>query len=351
MAQPAFWAAQRVLLTGHTGFKGGWLSLWLAQAGAQVYGLSLAPDASPNLYALLPKTTFAASIISDIRDLGSVRAAIAEARPTVAIHMAAQPLVRRGYRTPVETFATNVMGTTHLLEALRGQEQLKAVLVVTTDKVYRNLEDGRAFREDDPLGAHDPYSASKAAAEIAISSWAQSYFTPAGIPVVAARAGNVIGGGDWSEDRLVPDIWRAAQGNAPLRLRHPRATRPWQHVIEPLAGYLAYVEAAAAGADPPSALNFGPHTDDVLTVAELAEATLSALRADRGWEQDTAPTAPEMQSLALDPMLAGESIGWRPRLSSRDAVQWTAEWYGRLAKGESAAALCLEQISRYEMLG
>lgn len=351
MADSAFWSGQRVLVTGHTGFKGGWLSLWLVRMGARVYGLSLAPDSASNLFDLLPPKTFVSSRLGDIRDLETVRAAVAEAKPTIVIHMAAQSLVRRGYRMPVETFAVNVMGTAHVLEALRGEEQLKAVLVVTTDKIYRNLEDGRAFCEDDPLGAHDPYSASKAAAEIAVSSWAQSYFSAKGIPVVTARAGNVIGGGDWSEDRLVPDIWRAVQANGPLRLRYPRATRPWQHVIEPLAGYLTYAEATASGADLPKALNFGPEPDDVLTVAELAEAMLAALRADCGWELDSIAAAPEMQALALDPALARKSIGWQPMLSGREAVRWTAEWYGRLADGESAEALCLEQIMRYEKLG
>jgi CDP-glucose 4,6-dehydratase len=350
MIDPAFWSAQRVLLTGHTGFKGGWASVWLTRLGAEVHGLSLAPETTPNLFGLLSLAELASSRIGDIRDAATVRAAVAEIRPTIVIHMAAQPLVRRGYNTPVETFAANVMGTVNVLDALRGQKQLKAVLAVTTDKVYRNLEDGRAFREDDPLGSHDPYSASKAAAEIAISSWAQSYFSPAGVPVVAARAGNVIGGGDWSEDRLAPDIWRALQTRMKLRLRYPRATRPWQHVIEPLAGYLRYIEVAASGAEVPMALNFGPSPDDVLTVAELAEAMFEAIGVQGSWEQDPAPAAPEMQALALDPARAAQSLGWRPLLSSRDAVHWTAEWYGRLAGGEPAEALCQEQISRYEAL-
>jgi CDP-glucose 4,6-dehydratase len=262
--------------------------------------------------------------------------------------MAAQALVVRGYEQPVETFATNVMGTVNVLEALRDQPALKAVVVVTTDKVYRNLEDGRPFQEDDPLGAHDPYSASKAAAEIATSSWAQSFF--ANVPVVTARAGNVIGGGDWSAYRLVPDIWRAIHRREQLLLRYPRATRPWQHVIEPLAGYLRYAEAAAAGAAVPRALNFGPYPDDVLTVAELAEAMLAASGASSGWQQDQAPAAAEMHALSLDPARAGETIGWRPRLSSHEAITWTAEWYGRVASGAPAQELCLEQISRYEGL-
>jgi CDP-glucose 4,6-dehydratase len=346
----AFWSKQRVLLTGHTGFKGAWLGLWLSRLGAEVFGLSLAPDTDPNLFDLLGSSRLADSTIGDIRNSGVVKGAVARARPTVAIHMAAQALVVRGYDKPVETFETNVMGTVNLLEALRDQPALRAVVVVTTDKVYRNLEDGRAFREDDPLGAHDPYSASKAAAEIATSSWAQSFFADAGVPVVTARAGNVIGGGDWSAYRLVPDIWRAIHRKEQLLLRYPRATRPWQHVIEPVAGYLRYAEAAASGAAVPRALNFGPYPDDVLTVAELAEAMLAASGASQGWRQDEARVAPEMQALALDPSRASETIGWRPRLSSHDTIAWTAEWYGRVAGGEPAQELCLEQISRYEAL-
>lgn len=348
MVDGTFWLGQRVLLTGHTGFKGSWLSVWLARMGAQVWGLSLRPDTTPNLFDLIPSTTFRESRLGDIRDQSVVAAIVADAKPTIAIHMAAQALVRRGYAAPIETFATNVMGTANVLEALRGQHALKAVVVVTTDKVYRNLEDGRAFREDDPLGAHDPYSASKAAAEITAGSWAQSYFAQAGIPVVTARAGNVIGGGDWSEDRLVPDIWRSAQREETLLLRYPQARRPWQHAIEPLAGYLRYAEMAASGADLPKALNFGPRPNDTLTVQELAEAMLKALGSSVVWKQDPKSAAPEMQTLALDPSLAQSSINWRPRLSSAEAIAWTAEWYGRLARGEHAHELCLEQISRYE---
>jgi CDP-glucose 4,6-dehydratase len=318
--------------------------------GAHVWGLSLAPDTSPNLFDLLPSATFSESRFGDIRDRAAVESIVADCRPTLAIHVAAQALVRRGYAMPVETFATNVMGTAHVLEALRGQPDLKAALVVTTDKVYRNSGEGRAFREDDPLGAHDPYSASKAAAEIAIGAWEQSFFGPAGTPLLAARAGNVIGGGDWSADRLVPDIWRAAQRREPLLLRYPNATRPWQHVVEPLAGYLRYLEVAASRAAVPPALNFGPYPNDSLTVRDVAEAMSRALGASEAWRQDPVPAAPEMESLALDPALAGASIGWTPRLSSSEAIAWTADWYGRLARGEPAHLLCLEQISRYESL-
>ncbi|MEJ1968829.1 MAG: CDP-glucose 4,6-dehydratase [Rhizomicrobium sp.] len=351
MADESFWSGQRVLLTGHTGFKGAWLSIWLARMGAQVHGYSLGPDSEPNLFGQLGGAGLASSRIGDIRDRAALAAAVDEIRPTVAIHMAAQALVRRSYREPVETFETNVMGSVNFLDALRRQPSLRAALVITTDKVYRNLETGRAFQEDDALGAHDPYSASKAAAEIAVSSWRQSFFQDTGIPVAAARAGNVIGGGDWSEDRLVPDIWRAITRGEELVLRYPDATRPWQHVLEPLAGYLRYVEQiATSNAELPSALNFGPSPQDVLKVSELAEMLLEALAARKGWRHEPSRAMPEMNFLSLDPALARKTIGWRPRLSSRECAIWTAEWYRRWGGGEDARALCLEQISRYEEL-
>ncbi|HEX3809426.1 MAG TPA: CDP-glucose 4,6-dehydratase [Rhizomicrobium sp.] len=351
MVDAVFWSQQRVLLTGHTGFKGSWLSLWLARLGAQIFGVSLAPNTDPNLFDLLPSDIFLASKFVDIRNRTALKTVVEDANPTIVIHLAAQALVGRSYREPIETFETNVMGTANILELARLSPLLRAVLVVTTDKVYRNLEDGRAFCESDALGAHDPYSASKAAAEITTVAWAQSYFRDRGVPVVTARAGNVIGGGDWSEDRLVPDIWRAVrERNEPL-LRHPNATRPWQHVLEPLSGYLSYLENISAGrANVPAALNFGPQPDDLLTVAELTEAMLGELGAPKRWQVGGGPKVSEMQSLALNSALATQTIGWRPRLSSREAIEWTAQWYGREALGKSAAELCLDQISRYESL-
>ena len=278
MIERAFWRDRRVLLTGHTGFKGAWLALWLERLGAQVFGLALPPTIpSPRGFPnWRPRRS--RSRIGDIRDAGVVARAVQEARPQIVIHMAAQALVRRSYRAPVETFATNVMGTAHLLDSLRGAEGLQAVLVVTTDKVYRNDGNGHPFAEDDPLGGADPYSASKAAAEIVVASMATSFFGGKG--VATARAGNVIGGGDWSEDRLIPDIWRAVKAGKPLRLRNPEATRPWQHVLDPLAGYLRYAERLASGADVPKALNFGPLPGDALTVAEIADAMLAAMHCD-----------------------------------------------------------------------
>jgi CDP-glucose 4,6-dehydratase len=349
MIDKAFWQGKRVLLTGHTGFKGVWLGLWLKRLGAQVFGVSLPPESDLSLFNLVPQNADG-SILGDIRDRAVLRKAAEQADPEIVIHMAAQAFVRRSYREPCETFDINVQGTVNLLDALRERKNLAAVLVITTDKVYRNLEDGRAFREDDPLGGHDPYSASKAAAEIAAQSMAQSFFAPAGIPVITARAGNVIGGGDWSQDRLVPDIWRAIRAGKELVLRYPAAIRPWQHVVEPLAGYLGFVQAAATGNKLPAALNFGPYKDDTLTVSALAEAMLSALGASAAWRQDQRAQPPEMALLALDPALAERVIGWVPRLSSSQTIAWTAEWYGRFFKGADARALCLEQIARYEDL-
>ncbi|HEY0282747.1 MAG TPA: CDP-glucose 4,6-dehydratase [Rhizomicrobium sp.] len=350
MPDRSFWSRQRVLLTGHTGFKGAWLSLWLEKLGATVCGFSLEPSTDPSLFLLLEPFQQATSVIGDIRNCAAVNAVVSDFRPTIVVHMAAQSLVRRSYRLPLETFETNVMGTANVLNALRDKEGVRAALIVTTDKVYRNLEDGHAFVEDDPLGAHDPYSASKAAAELAAVSWARSFLAKSNVVVATARAGNVIGGGDWSEDRVVPDVWRAVRrGEAPV-LRYPNATRPWQHVLEPLSGYLRYLEEIAAGGVEATALNFGPLSHDVMTVAELAEAMLPALGAGGGWRQEPNVLHREMTALSLDASRAAATIGWRPRLTCRDAIEWTAQWYGAFDKGLDARTICLQQIARYETL-
>lgn len=347
---PAFWSGRRVLLTGHTGFKGAWAALLLKELGAEVHGLALPPETTPSLWSEIGDSLLVGESIVDLVDREGVRRAVADARPELVLHMAAQPLVRRSYAEPVETIATNALGTVHLLDALRSASGLAAVLVVTTDKVYANDGGGRAFVEDDPLGGHDPYSASKAAAELLTRSYAASFFDRAGIPVATARAGNVVGGGDWAGDRLIPDIWRASKAGLPLRLRSPSATRPWQHVLEPLAGYFAYLEALHRGDSVPRALNFGPQPGEPMTVATVADAVSRALGVERAWQLDEGDHPPEMTSLSLDPTLARATIGWQPRLSGQETIEWTARWYAAHNRGASARELCLEQIRDYEAL-
>ena len=352
MIDRAFWQGRRVLLTGHTGFKGAWLSLWLEQLGAEVHGLALPPDSEPALFPALAPFAKQRSELADLRDPARVASIVREARPQIVIHMAAQPLVRRSYREPIETYATNAMGTVHLLDALRHSDELQAVLVITTDKVYRNDGRRRPFTESDPLGGHDPYAASKVAAEFVTASFAASFFASRGVAVATARAGNVIGGGDWAHDRLIPDFWRAMQAGKPLLLRHPQATRPWQHVLEPLGGYLVYVEKLAAGGDIPCALNFGPLPGITMTVAEVADAMSKAMRSPLGWRTDecTGPQPKEASDLALDPGLASATLGWQPRLDAAQALTWTAEWYRAFNDGGAARALCLAQLKRYEAM-
>jgi CDP-glucose 4,6-dehydratase len=348
LPDPSFWRRQRVFLTGHTGFKGTWLALWLEMMGAEVCGYSHAPETTPNLFDNIQPVAGMRSEIGDIRDLEDLRRVVRDFGPTVALHMAAQPLVRRSYRNPVETMAENVMGTANVLEALRSAAELRAIVVITTDKVYRNLETGRAFVEIDPLGGHDPYSASKAAAEIVTSSWSQSFFQEKGVAVATARAGNVVGGGDWSEDRLIPDIWRANQKGEPLVLRYPRSTRPWEHVLEPLCGYLLFAEALTERRPAlPDALNFGPPPEDELPVAQVADFVASALGAEVGWVPAENVEFVEMRTLALDARLATQTLGWRPRLNTRQALEWTAAWYKDFDQGGNPRELVERQISRY----
>jgi CDP-glucose 4,6-dehydratase len=342
----AFWSEQRVLLTGHTGFKGAWLALWLEHLGATVTGLSLAPDTEPSLFKLLRPYARQTSLTGDIRDRATMQNAVSAANPTIAFHLAAQALVRRSYREPVETVATNVTGAAMVLDTLRAAKELKSVVVITTDKVYRNNNDGRPFRESDTLGGHDPYSASKAAAELVVASMADSFLPSIGVATV--RAGNVIGGGDWSDDRIVPDLWRAARTGTPVELRNPDATRPWQHVLDPLCGYLIYAERLARSpAELPRSLNFGPADDEELKVADVAEAVLRGLGASSSWRRASGTHPPEMKLLALDASLARATLGWGPRLAALQALAWTAEWYVGFDKGANARKLSLDQIARY----
>lgn len=349
-----FWRGRRVLITGHTGFKGAWAWACLESMGAKVSGLALAPETEPNLARILRLSDHATSYFGDIRDKILVEKVIGQEQPEVVLHMSAQALVRRGYREPVATFDVNVMGTLTLLEALRHAKDLKACLVVTSDKVYENNDLGRRFVETDPLGGSDPYSASKAACEIATSSFARSFFADKQsgsrqIPIATARAGNVIGGGDWSEDRIIPDIWRAQRRGAEVELRYPEATRPWQHVLEPVVGYLHFLEALCGGATDRS-LNFGPADEAPVTVREIVGQFQSAYGREKanGWRLAPGDHPKEARLLAIDARRATAVLGWRPRLPGQEAVTWTAQWYAAYDRGEDMRAFTLGQIHAYE---
>ena len=342
---PSFWRGRRVLLTGHTGFKGAWAALWLRRMGADVCGLSLAPEGSPNLYDLLNPQTSADWC--DLRNPQSVTACVQRAMPEIVLHMAAQSVVRRGYAAPVETFATNVQGTVNLLEALRETEGVKAVMVITSDKVYRNDGKGRAFQEEDPLGGKDPYSASKACAEHVTSAYAASFLEPKGVRVASARGGNVIGGGDFTVDRILPDIWRATSAGTPLQMRSPRSVRPWQHVLDCLAGYFVFTEQLVSNDEAPRHINIGPDIEDTLEVLPLAETFISAYGKTVPIEIDTSPQPPEAPMLRIDPRLAATCLGWRGRIDARKAARLAAEWYAGYDAGVAAQSLCIEQIESY----
>ena len=347
---PGFWAGKRVLLTGHTGFKGSWAALWLSRMGAQVTGLALAPDQTPNFFGLAGVDKTLSSNIVDLRDRSGVAAVVGGSVFDIVLHLAAQPIVRASVEDPVGTFATNVMGTVHLLEALRAQDGLKAVLAITTDKVYANAETGRAFVETDALGGKDPYSGSKAASEFAVASYAKTFFDKKGVPVAAGRGGNVIGGGDYSRDRLVSDIVRAARAGEQLVLRHPEATRPWQHVLDCVAGYLVYLEALATDPATPRAMNFGPRPEGAtITVGDLATAALQALGAGP-WRHEPDAASIEARTLAIDTSLARERLGFVSRLDGPEAVRWTIDWHRAEADGADLRRVTLDQIAAYESL-
>ncbi len=335
---------RRILVTGHTGFKGSWLVLWLQILGAKVTGISLPPETSPNHWNLLALDMESFHI--DIRDELLLRQKIVEAKPEIVFHLAAQPLVRRSYRQPLETWATNVMGTANVLDACRQVEELAAIVVVTTDKCYENKEWDWAYREIDPLGGHDPYSASKGGSELVAASYRRSFFNTPSSPLLAtARAGNVIGGGDWSEDRLIPDLVRSVEAGKPLEIRSPNATRPWQHVLECLSGYLVLgkqlVEGSKRCAD---AWNFGPDRDGNRQVKQVL-ATLKADWPTVEWNCTDTPQPHEAQLLHLDSGKAREKLLWRPVWTFDEGVAATAEWYRALIDRNDV--ISLEQLRRY----
>ena len=342
-----FWRGRRVLLTGHTGFKGAWTALWLADMGAIVTGFALAPETSPALFDQASIGDLMESRIGDLRDRAAVTDAVRDVDPEVVIHMAAQPIVRRAIADPVETIAVNVLGTAHLLDALRDAPSLSTVLVVTSDKVYANEGAGRAFAEGDRLGGKDPYSASKAATELVAQSFAQTYFADRGVRLASARGGNVIGGGDYAEDRIIPDIVRAAMRDEVPVLRMPNATRPWQHVLDCVCGYLLFAEALAQARDVPAALNFGPSPGGAATVAELTETMLTALGQPSHWRPEPQTGSKEMTALAVDASLARRTLQWTDRLSGRDLVDWTANWYRSVHQGGVPRDITHAQIAAY----
>jgi CDP-glucose 4,6-dehydratase len=361
MLNADFWTGRRVLVTGHTGFKGSWLSIWLLSMGAQVWGYALAPEPERSLFNELGFDQASRNAgwghlhhrLGDVRDLEALQQVVADAQPEVVLHLAAQPLVRRSYRDPLGTWATNVQGSLHLLEALKPLQQSCAVVMVTTDKVYANREWDHGYREDDRLGGHDPYSASKAAAELAIASWRASFCgqaihqTPY-LAIATARAGNVIGGGDWAEDRIMPDAMRSLANGMPIPVRWPEATRPWQHVLEPLSGYLLLAEKlTSAGRVHTSAFNFGPTLESNCQVRSLVD---EALKHWTGcWEDRSDPTqVHEANRLHLQIDKAFHSIGWKPKWNFTTTVKRTVEWYQKVHNGADPLDCCMYDIKKYE---
>jgi CDP-glucose 4,6-dehydratase len=353
--EPTFWQGKTVFLTGHTGFKGGWLGLWLASMGAKVTGYALAPNTTPNLFTSAQiENTLVHSYIADLRDSQVVLAAIQAAKPEIVIHMAAQPLVRYSYHHPLETYATNVMGTAHVLDAVRNTPGVRAVVVVTTDKCYENREWVWAYRENEPMGGYDPYSSSKGCAELVSAAYRQSYFSPTrylehGVALATARAGNVIGGGDWSADRLIPDAIRAFEAQQDLVIRNPLATRPWQHVLEPLAGYLVLAQALyEQGPRFNGAWNFGPKPDDARTVEAVINAFVALWPHPAQWVQDPSEQPHEAQSLQLDCAKAQHELHWRPRWNLEEALMRIRDWHLAAARKADLRQLSLTQIAEYQ---
>ena len=353
VGDPAFWAGKRVFLTGHTGFKGAWLSLWLTELGAEVTGYALAPPTEPSLFEAARVRDLIIHIPGDVRDRGSLSSALHRARPEIVIHMAAQSLVRFSYVQPVETYDVNVMGTVNLLEAVRRTSGVRAVVCVTSDKCYENRETNQAYVETDAMGGYDPYSSSKGCAELVTSALRRSFFNPAalsehGVGVASGRAGNVLGGGDWARDRLVPDLMRAfSAGERPV-IRFPGAIRPWQHVLEPLSGYLALAERLHAGsADAADGWNFGPAEEDARPVGWIADTLSSLWGEGAGSDVSGEPQPHEAHYLRLDCGKADRELGWRPVWPLAEGLKQTVRWYKANAGGQDMREFTRDQIRDY----
>jgi CDP-glucose 4,6-dehydratase len=347
----SFWFGRRVLVVGHTGFKGSWLSLWLHRLGARVAGLSLPPATTPTLFELAGLQDLIPTTLGDIRDLAVVTDAMQNWRPEIVFHLAAQSLVRQSYRDPVSTYVTNVMGTVHVLEAVRSIPSVQTVVVVTSDKCYENREWSWPYRETEAMGGYDPYSSSKGCAELVTSAYRRSFFSASAdrvVGIATARAGNVIGGGDWAEDRLLPDCMRALGAGRHIEIRNPNAIRPWQHALEPLRGYLILAERLNADAESfGGGWNFGPADEDARPVSWIVSRVVKQWGPQAGWSLTTADAPHEATYLRVDASQARMKLGWVPRLRLESALDWTVTWHRRLNAGEPALALADEQISRY----
>jgi CDP-glucose 4,6-dehydratase len=349
--QPGFWAGKRVLVLGHTGFKGAWLSLWLRRMGASVFGLSLPPGDEPNLFTAAALESAIDTSFADIRDLDALTRAVERIQPQLVFHLAAQSLVRLSYREPVATYATNIMGTVHVLAAAQRAASVRSLVVVTSDKCYENREWLWAYREDEPLGGHDPYSSSKACAELVTAAWRRSFCPPGGtrqLGIASARAGNVYGGGDWAEDRLVPDCMRALGDGRPIGIRNPRSIRPWQHVLDPLSGYLILAERLW---DEPEAYgeawNFGPRDDEIRPVGWVASRIVELWGDGARWETRAGDGRHEAALLKVDAAKARTRLGWSQRVPLETGLDWTVEWYRAYAQGGAARELSEDQIARF----
>lgn len=344
----SFWNGKRVLVTGHTGFKGSWLSIWLQKLGCHVTGISLAPSTNPSLYELAGLDKLCVSHIVDIRDIKSLRQVFERSQPQIVFHLAAQALVRPSYYDPLETFSTNVMGTANVLEAMRELISVKSAIMVTTDKVYRNNDSGKPYNEDDILGGHDPYSASKAASELVIDCFRNSFLKDQKINVASARAGNVIGGGDWAQDRIIPDAIRAWEGERALKIRQPHSIRPWQHVLEPLYGYIILAQKLELNSNYAKSYNFGPSSEKVASVDKVIALAQASWRGGQVEVDLNSDPLKETAVLRLDTSTAQSDLGVRPIWNIEQSVSRTINWYQKQINGAHAFDLCLDDIREFE---